>query len=141
MKMTVDFSGINDVVAFAKFISGVDNQYEIARENNELRKQLENANKALHRAYERLKMADPKGETVGKELPAPISEDIAMLKVEDLDLTVRSWNCLNVENIKTVGQLCGLTENELLKLPNFGRKSLKEIKEVLTKLGVSLKKA
>jgi DNA-directed RNA polymerase subunit alpha len=58
--------------------------------------------------------------------------------VDDLDLTVRSANCLKAENIYYIGDLILRTENELLKMPNLGRKSLNEIKEVLASRGLSL---
>jgi DNA-directed RNA polymerase subunit alpha len=58
--------------------------------------------------------------------------------VDDLELTVRSANCLKAENIYYIGDLIQRTENELLKTPNLGRKSLNEIKEVLASRGLSL---
>jgi DNA-directed RNA polymerase subunit alpha len=59
-------------------------------------------------------------------------------KVEELELSVRSANCLKNENILYIGDLVQKTESEMLKTPNFGRKSLNEIKEVLTNMGLSL---
>lgn len=58
--------------------------------------------------------------------------------VDDLELTVRSANCLKAENIYYIGDLIQRTETELLKTPNLGRKSLNEIKEVLSSRGLSL---
>jgi DNA-directed RNA polymerase subunit alpha len=58
--------------------------------------------------------------------------------VEELELSVRSANCLQNANIKLIGQLVQRTEAEMLKTKNFGRKSLKEIKEILTSMGLSL---
>ena len=58
--------------------------------------------------------------------------------VDDLELTVRSANCLKAENIYYIGDLIQRTENELLKTPNLGRKSLNEIKEVLATRGLTL---
>jgi DNA-directed RNA polymerase subunit alpha len=58
--------------------------------------------------------------------------------IDDLDLTVRSANCLKAENIYYVGDLIQRTEMELLKTPNLGKKSLTEIKEVLASKGLSL---
>ncbi|MEY3996654.1 MAG: DNA-directed polymerase subunit alpha [Pseudomonadota bacterium] len=58
--------------------------------------------------------------------------------VDDLELTVRSANCLKAENILMIGDLVIKTENELLKTPNLGRKSLNEIKEVLALRGLTL---
>lgn len=58
--------------------------------------------------------------------------------VEELELSVRAYNCLKAANIKSVGELVGKTESEMLKYRNFGKKSLNEIKEVLTKYGLYL---
>jgi len=58
--------------------------------------------------------------------------------IDELELTVRSANCLKAENIFYVGDLIQRTENELLKTPNLGRKSLNEIKEVLAARGLTL---
>ena len=58
--------------------------------------------------------------------------------VEDLELTVRSANCLKTEGIKYIGDLVQKTEVELLKTPNLGKKSLTEIKDVLAERGLSL---
>ena len=58
-------------------------------------------------------------------------------KVEELELSVRSQNCLKNDNIVYIGDLVCKTESEMLKTPNFGRKSLNEIKEVLANMGLS----
>jgi DNA-directed RNA polymerase subunit alpha len=57
--------------------------------------------------------------------------------VEELELSVRSYNCLKNADIKTIGQLVQKTEAEMLKTKNFGRKSLNEIKEILSEMGLS----
>jgi DNA-directed RNA polymerase subunit alpha len=59
-------------------------------------------------------------------------------KVEELELSVRSANCLKNDNIVYIGDLVQKTESEMLRTPNFGRKSLNEIKEVLTNMGLHL---
>ncbi len=59
-------------------------------------------------------------------------------KVEELELSVRSANCLKNDNIVYIGDLVQKTETEMLRTPNFGRKSLNEIKEVLTPMGLHL---
>lgn len=59
-------------------------------------------------------------------------------RVDDLELSVRSTNCLHCADIYYIGELVQLSEPEMLRTPNFGRKSLKEIKEVLATLGLSL---
>ncbi|HXZ28249.1 MAG TPA: DNA-directed RNA polymerase subunit alpha [Terriglobales bacterium] len=58
--------------------------------------------------------------------------------VEELELSVRSYNCLKNANIQTIGELVQKTEAEMLKTKNFGRKSLNEIKEILSSMGLSL---
>ncbi|HET6372447.1 MAG TPA: DNA-directed RNA polymerase subunit alpha, partial [Candidatus Polarisedimenticolia bacterium] len=58
--------------------------------------------------------------------------------VDELELSVRSYNCLKNANIRTIGELVQKTEAEMLKTKNFGRKSLNEIKEILTSMGLSL---
>ena len=83
----------------------------------------------------------------GNELPdfnAPVQrsaqqfDPILLRPVDELELTVRSANCLKAENIYYIGDLIQRTENELLKTPNLGRKSLNEIKEVLASRGLTL---
>ncbi len=58
--------------------------------------------------------------------------------VEELELSVRSYNCLKNANIQTIGELVQKTEAEMLRTKNFGRKSLNEIKEILGNMGLSL---
>ena len=59
-------------------------------------------------------------------------------KVDELELSVRSANCLKNDNIVYIGDLIQKTEAEMLRTPNFGRKSLNEIKEVLASMGLHL---
>ena len=83
--------------------------------------------------------ADLEGTPVEEEQPqAPQIDPILLRPVDDLELTVRSANCLKAENIYYIGDLIQRTETELLKAPNLGRKSLNEIKEVLASKGLSL---
>lgn len=65
-------------------------------------------------------------------------DPILLRSVDDLELTVRSANCLKAENIHYIGDLVQRTENELLKTPNLGKKSLTEIKDVLASRSLSL---
>jgi DNA-directed RNA polymerase subunit alpha len=65
-------------------------------------------------------------------------DPILLRPVDELELTVRSANCLKAENIYYIGDLIQRTENELLKTPNLGRKSLNEIKELLASRGLTL---
>ncbi|MHB1098380.1 MAG: DNA-directed RNA polymerase subunit alpha [Burkholderiales bacterium] len=83
--------------------------------------------------------ADLEGTPALAEQPkAPQIDPILLRPVDDLELTVRSANCLKSENIFYIGDLIQCTEHELLKAPNLGRKSLNEIKEVLASRGLSL---
>jgi DNA-directed RNA polymerase subunit alpha len=67
-----------------------------------------------------------------------VRDPILLRPVDELELTVRSANCLKAENIYYIGDLIQRTETELLKTPNLGRKSLNEIKEVLASRGLTL---
>jgi DNA-directed RNA polymerase subunit alpha len=78
-------------------------------------------------------------EGVAQELSqGPTIDPILLRPVDDLELTVRSANCLKAENIYLIGDLIQRTEVELLKTPNLGKKSLTEIKDVLATRGLSL---
>jgi DNA-directed RNA polymerase subunit alpha len=78
------------------------------------------------------------------ELPSSAKDDAEPLNphlfrsVDELELSVRSANCLQNANIRYIGELVQRTEGEMLKTKNFGRKSLNEIKEVLQSMGLSL---
>jgi DNA-directed RNA polymerase subunit alpha len=76
-------------------------------------------------------------------LEFPSTEDERLLEVlgrsvDELELSVRSYNCLKNANIKTIGDLVSRTEADMLKTKNFGRKSLNEIKDILSEMGLSL---
>src|SRR5690606_24854670 len=74
--------------------------------------------------------------------PAPVdavlSTELSM-PIEDLDLSVRSYNCLKREGINTVSELVALSETQLMNIRNFGQKSVDEVKDKLVELGLSLK--
>ncbi|MBW2500687.1 MAG: DNA-directed RNA polymerase subunit alpha, partial [Deltaproteobacteria bacterium] len=69
--------------------------------------------------------------------PEPLNPNL-FKSVDELELSVRSANCLQNANIRFIGELVQKTEAEMLKTKNFGRKSLNEIKEILASLGLSL---
>ena len=74
----------------------------------------------------------------GEERKPEIRNDNLNRSVEELELSVRSYNCLKNANIQTIGELIQKTENDMLKTKNFGRKSLNEIKEILSSMGLGL---
>jgi DNA-directed RNA polymerase subunit alpha len=76
--------------------------------------------------------------TSSEERKPEIRNENLNRSVEELELSVRSYNCLKNANIQTIGELVQKTEAEMLKTKNFGRKSLNEIKEILASMGLSL---
>ena len=82
---------------------------------------------------------DAEGIEIG---PAPVetvlSNELSM-PIEDLDLSVRSYNCLKREGINTVSELVALSETQLMNIRNFGQKSVDEVRDKLVSLGLSLK--
>ena len=71
--------------------------------------------------------------------PRPTTSPRSALPIEEMDLTVRSYNCLKREGIHTVGELVSRTEADLLDIRNFGQKSIDEVKIKLAGMGLSLK--
>ena len=80
---------------------------------------------------------EPEEENVSVQEELPFNRNL-LRKVDELELSVRSANCLKNDNIIYIGDLVQKTEAEMLRTPNFGRKSLNEIKEVLAKMGIHL---
>jgi DNA-directed RNA polymerase subunit alpha len=80
--------------------------------------------------------AEEREEAAAPEVDPRMAEMLAK-PIEELDLSVRSANCLKNANIRTLGDLVQRTEREMLSTKNFGRKSLDEIKDVLSSLGLS----
>ncbi len=76
--------------------------------------------------------------SAGEEHRPEIKNENLNRSVEELELSVRSYNCLKNANIQSIGELVQKTEAEMLKTKNFGRKSLNEIKEILSSMGLSL---
>jgi DNA-directed RNA polymerase subunit alpha len=81
--------------------------------------------------------ADEDAELPSESTPSAVNENLDK-SVEELELSVRSYNCLKNANIRTLRELVTKTEAEMLKTKNFGRKSLNEIKEILHSMGLSL---
>ena len=81
---------------------------------------------------------EPRAAVAQELAPEPAFNPNLLRKVDELELSVRSANCLKNDNIVYIGDLVQKTEQEMLRTPNFGRKSLNEIKEVLTDMGLHL---
>ncbi len=81
---------------------------------------------------------EPELEQAPPEKPAAVYNENLDRSVEELELSVRSYNCLKNANITTIRELVQKSEQEMLKTKNFGRKSLNEIKEILNVMGLSL---
>ena len=81
----------------------------------------------------------PGGLSIGPDAASslPSSPDL-LLPIEDMDFSVRSYNCLKREGVQTVGELVQKTEQDLLDIRNFGQKSIEEVKQKLAELGLSL---
>jgi DNA-directed RNA polymerase subunit alpha len=81
----------------------------------------------------------PGGLTIGADpaAAAPSSPNL-LLPIEDMDLSVRSYNCLKREGVATVGELVQKTEQDLLDIRNFGQKSIEEVKQKLAEMGLTL---
>ena len=80
---------------------------------------------------------EPEAEVEAEKEELPFNRNL-LKKVDELELSVRSANCLKNDNIVYIGDLVQKTEAEMLRTPNFGRNSLNEIKEVLAKMGIHL---
>ncbi|MGD2133207.1 MAG: DNA-directed RNA polymerase subunit alpha [Maricaulaceae bacterium] len=81
---------------------------------------------------------EPREEALAEEKPDLDFNPALLKKVDELELSVRSANCLKNDNIVYIGDLIQKSEAEMLRTPNFGRKSLNEIKEVLAQMGLHL---
>jgi DNA-directed RNA polymerase subunit alpha len=75
----------------------------------------------------------------GAEVAAPSAHGMENILIEELELGVRSYNCLKRVGIETIGDLVGKTEAELAAIPNFGKKSIEEVKETLAAHGLNLR--
>jgi DNA-directed RNA polymerase subunit alpha len=80
------------------------------------------------------------GEQVGEvEAEAPQAHGMENFPIEELELGVRSYNCLKRVGIETIGDLVTKTESELAAIPNFGKKSIEEVRETLQAHGLTLR--
>ncbi len=84
---------------------------------------------------------EAEGIEIGPRYEEAVTGEGLDIRIEELDLTVRSFNCLKREGINTLGQLVNLTEHQLMNIRNFGQKSVDEVLEKLTERGLHLKDA
>jgi len=127
MKINVEFNTLGDMVNFADFVMNQSSIKVDKKKLEDYERMLANANGNLERAYERLRKRD-------KEILNPMTDK----PIDDIVWTVRTLNCLKSENINTFDQLVKLSGHQLLKIPNFGLKSLKEVRDELASLNLKL---
>lgn len=131
----IENSRVGQVTDYDKLVLSVETDGSIAPEDavavsaRILQDQLQ-----LFINFEEPKAALPQEQSVGD---LPFNRNL-LRKVDELELSVRSANCLKNDNIVYIGDLVQKSEGEMLRTPNFGRKSLNEIKEVLSQMGLSL---
>ncbi|HXV58157.1 MAG TPA: DNA-directed RNA polymerase subunit alpha [Gaiellaceae bacterium] len=86
-----------------------------------------------------INMIDVRGEAAEAEAEAPQAHGMENFPIEELELGVRSYNCLKRVGIETIGDLVSKTEGELAAIPNFGKKSIEEVRETLQAHGLTLR--
>ncbi len=94
---------------------------------------------AIFADQDRLATEDDYDELPGADTPRTVRGDYDDMLIEELELGVRSYNCLKREGVETVGDLMARSEAELLNIPNFGRKSIDEVRERLAERGLKLR--
>jgi Bacterial RNA polymerase, alpha chain C terminal domain len=109
---------------------------EVKSINSNIDKRIENATSALRKRLDRLEGVAPK--TPGRSGNPSVREDDVRLRIslEGLCFSVRTGNCLQANEFPTVGDLVRKSQNEMLRIPNFGRKSLAELRVFLASIGL-----
>ena len=147
MKIHVEFNSLAEMASFARFTESrlttplvpekTAKQLEREKEkDNSYKWKYERTVENLERALQRISMLDPHGKTANYDFMPDVK---VKNPVDKLEFTVRTGNCLTAGGIKSVETLCNTTALELSKLPNLGRKSLKEIREKLAEHNLKLK--
>ena len=138
MKVHAEFNSLAEMASFARYLNQFrpddpkPKQTEQEREDS-WRWKFEKTQANLERALHRIRILDPEGKTANYDANA-VSDS-----VDTLGFTVRTSNCLKAANILTIDQLCSQTSNQLFKIDNLGRKSLKEIIETLAAHNLKIK--
>ena len=144
MKIHVEFNSVAEMASFSKFVQGGLLPHSDVKFKEKDKPAIEDPYKQkyeitvanLERALHRLRIADPKGETANYDFMPDVK---VKNPITTLGLTVRTVNCLTADGIKSVENLCNTTALALSKLPNLGRKSLREIQEKLAEHKLKLK--
>jgi DNA-directed RNA polymerase alpha subunit len=142
MKIHVEFNSLAEVAAFAKFTEAglvpppKGNIAKDQEKEDSYKWKYERTVQNLERALQRISMLDPKGQTANYDFMPEVK---VKNSIDKLEFTVRTGNCLTAGGIKSIENLCNTTALELSKLPNLGRKSLKEIREKLAEHHLKLK--
>jgi DNA-directed RNA polymerase alpha subunit len=138
MKIHTEFTSLAEMASFARYLNQFKpddpkpKQTEQEKEDS-WRWKFEKTQANLERALHRIRILDPEGKTANYDANA-VSDS-----VDTLGFTVRTSNCLKAANILTIDQLCSQTSNQLFKIDNLGRKSLKEIIETLAAHNLKIK--
>jgi DNA-directed RNA polymerase alpha subunit len=142
MKIHVEFNSLAEMASFSRYLNQFKPEEPKPPKQTEQEKddgykwKYERTVQNLERALQRISMLDPKGKTANYDFMPEVK---AINFVDKLQFTVRTGNCLTAGGIKSVENLCNTTALELSKLPNLGRKSLKEIREKLAEHNLKLK--
>jgi len=144
MKIHVEFNSVAEMASFSKFVQGGLLPHADVKFKEKNKPAVEDSYKwkyertvaNLERALQRISMLDPPGKSANYDFMPEVK---ATNFVDKFEFTVRTGNCLTACGIKSVENLCGTTALELSKLPNLGRKSLKEIREKLAEHNLKLK--
>jgi DNA-directed RNA polymerase alpha subunit len=132
MKINAEFNSLEEI---EDFISHFQPHQKAAAEDSWQWK-FERTAANLERALHRLRVLDPNGVTANYDMPNQKKDPI-----DQLDLTNRTLNCLIAENITSITQLCNYTSEDLLKVPNLGKRSIRDIIDCLAVRKLKLKSA
>lgn len=135
MKIHVEFNSVSEMVNFSKFV-GVDlTDPNLGREKE---KELEWYKEAYEKTLANLERAYKRLRNIEDKVKARVEEE-RVLVMDFLPLSVRAMNCLQAENIYYMDELLEYTATELRKIPNFGKLSLKEVRDLLAQHNLKLK--
>ena len=142
MKVHVEFNSLAEMASFSRYLNQFKPDETKPPKPTEQEKEdsykwkYERTVQNLERALQRISMLDPHGKTANYDFMPDVK---VKNPIDKLEFTVRTGNCLTAGGIKSVETLCNTTALELSKLPNLGRKSLKEIREKLAEHHLKLK--